>query len=86
MKKKKVYDDDDGRTIADMSMVERPKSFGSDLFPSDPPGEKRKDDLPPVDKDVRRAYVLSALLAALAIGAAFALGLGLVIWLMTALW
>ncbi|MCD7957542.1 MAG: hypothetical protein LUG93_17720 [Lachnospiraceae bacterium] len=28
MKNKKIYDDDDGRTIADMSQVERPGMFG----------------------------------------------------------
>lgn len=83
-KKKKVYDDDDGRTIADMRMIERPRPFGGPP-PVDIAGEDGKEK-PPVDKEVRRAYVLSALLAALAIGAAFAVGLGLIIFLMTALW
>ena len=86
---KKEYDDDDGRTVADMSNVERPGIFDG-WIPKKYPRNKsaatndraRKDPVP-MDKEERRAYVISALVTALAVWAAFGLGLGLLIFLLT---
>lgn len=94
-RRKKIYDDDDGRTIVDMSAVEKPNllSFNpaymdrkepkpeKDETPKqDRPWEAKKDDMP---KGARRAFVWGALKASLLIYAAFGCGLGLVIWLIT---
>lgn len=94
-RRKKTYDDDDGRTIVDMSAVEKPNllSFNpaymdrSEPAPKreepaseDRPWEAKKDEMP---KELRRAYVWGALKASLLIGACFGCGLGLVIWLIT---
>ena len=84
-RQKKTYDDDDGRTIADMSGVERPKAFG--LFPSSPKEktevDEKKEEFP---KEARRAYVFSAILASLLIAAVFAFFIGLAIFIMTLIW
>jgi len=95
MADKRVYDDDDGRTIADMSGLERPSAF----LP-----RRRKNTVPPslsrergsdrpwepdegqMSKEDRRVYVFAALRAALLIAAVFIVGLGLGIWLLLRLW
>ena len=85
---KKEYDDDDGRIVADMSGVEKPSAFG-DWLPRKPKDRDEKpptEQVEPVDKELRRAYVLSALLAGLAIGAVFAIGLGIAILIMWLVW
>ena len=87
-RQKKTYDDDDGRTIADMSGVEKPKPFG-DWFPSlnTGPSEKEGDEKKePIPRETRRAYVLSAVLASLLIAFVFAFFIGLAILLMTLFW
>ena len=91
---KKVYDDDDGRTIADMSGLDFPGAFSfrgvrpkkpergaeqSDL--TDRPWEARKDQF---SRSERRMAILGALKAALLIGSAYIVGLGLLIWLLVA--
>ena len=93
----KVYDDDDGRTIADMSGLDFPGAFsfrgvrpkkpelereGDRSENADRPWEAQKDQF---SKSERRMAILGALKAALLIGAAYIVGLGLLIWLMVAI-
>lgn len=79
MKKNDLPPEDDGRIIADMSDLDRPNGFLSALsrFPAPP-----KSDTPFSRQD-RRAYTLAALASALAIGAVYLVGIGIVIWLIT---
>lgn len=86
--------EDDGRTIVDMSQVERPTGFGfrGDLLPErrrERPQE-RKPGRPWENSDYtpkeRRMYALGALKAALLIGIAYLAGLALVIFLLLQLW
>ena len=90
MKKRKVYEDDDGRTIADMSDISHPSAFvprrekpkrqekeGSFLF------EEHEE---PFTREERRMYVLAALKASLLIAAAFIVGLGVVVLIMVLAW
>ena len=98
-RRRKVYDDDDGRTIADMSGL-APQPL---LIPGRPAGRKRKPAPPeepdhaPSDrpweeeqdllsKEDRRLYILGALKAALLIALVFIVGLGLAIALLVLLW
>ncbi|MGN0967664.1 MAG: hypothetical protein ACI4O3_00215 [Oscillospiraceae bacterium] len=95
MAKRKVYDDDDGRTIADMSalaapkgslfspMKKRPRATGSEAEAPDRPGDSSQDRM---SKEDRRVYIFAALRAALLIAAVFICGLGLTIWLLLQLW
>ena len=93
---KKVYDDDDGRTIADMSGLDFPGAFSfrgvrpkkpergaeqSDL--TDRPWEAQKDQF---SRSERRMAILGALKAALLIGLAYLAGLALIIFLLIQLW
>lgn len=84
--------EDDGRTIADMSDVSRPSLFGHL-----PVREKGTKPLPqeavsqgpeqePLSPEARRWAILGALKAALLIGMAFIVGLGLVILLLLLIW
>ena len=97
-RRKKTYDDDDGRTIADMSGVApQPllipgRSSGGrkpappadpDQAPADRPWEEEQDKL---SREDRRLYILGALKAALLIALVFILGLGLAIVLLALLW
>ncbi|MBQ6474592.1 MAG: phospholipid carrier-dependent glycosyltransferase [Clostridia bacterium] len=89
---KKVYDDDDGRTIVDMSGVERPRMFGTFFRPS-PMREERKTAETKKEASEgefsnkeRRWYIFGAMGAALAIGAVFAIGFALAIVLMLTIW
>ena len=96
--KKRTYDDDDGRTIVDMSGVERPNMFGhlprsekNQFFAADvakknrafSAPEPKKPDRPWEDHSMSRsergAAVRGALSAALLIGLAYIVGLGLLI-------
>lgn len=84
--KKRVYDDDDGRTIADMSGVSRQPL----LFPrpqrrrppvtADIPNGKSSPQIE-LTKEERRWYALGAMKAALLIALAFIIGLGIVVLL-----
>ena len=92
-RKKKVYEDDDGRTIADMSGVGRPSLFlprrteGDPQSPFPQPSEERPEwEQSPVSGEERRMYILGALKAALLIAFAFIGGLGIVILLMLLFW
>ena len=97
-KQRRTYDDDDGRTIVDMSGVERPSMFGhlprsenNQFFFSDLAKKNRAFSAPEEKKpkrpweesgfnrSERRAAVRGALSAALLIGLAYIVGLGLLI-------
>jgi hypothetical protein len=91
-RRKKTYEDDDGRTIADMSGVSRPRLIlpGTPQPPAPPaaprpeetenrPWEAQKDVM---SREERRWYILGALKAALLIALVFIIGLGIVIALM----
>ena len=74
MKKQKTYDDDDGRTIADMSGVGRSGMFTFRSFKKD------------YTRDQRKAAVGGALSAALLIAGAFIGAGAIVIALLTLIW
>lgn len=98
--------EDDGRTIADMSVVESPNLFrirrpgsAQSSFPEQGQPKRQtpeetvgtKEERPWEQPDLmtpqeRRMYVLGALKAALLIGLAFIVGLGLVILLLFQIW
>ena len=91
-KKKKIYDDDDGRSFADMSGVER-RNLMSFTIHGQTDKEKQNDNRPKNEhsepiftREERRWYILGALKSALLIGAAFIFGLGLFILLMYVIW
>lgn len=94
MAKKRVYDDDDGRTIADMSGVGRPGmvSFRPGTDRGNDPQPQREapggdSGLGPFEsKRERRMYIMGALRAALLIALVFILGLGLITALMLFIW
>ena len=86
---RKIYDDDDGRTIADMSGIDggfsnpfgkKKKSAGN------PEKNKNPHNEPIMTKKEEFWYIMGALKAALLIGGAFIVGLGLVILLMLTAW
>jgi hypothetical protein len=91
---KRTYDDDDGRTIVDMSGVEAPSMF----LPRSPERDQKREQprdseessnsIPdaPYTGEERRMMVFGALKAALLIAGFFAVGLGLVILLMVLFW
>ena len=89
---KRVHEDDDGRTIADMSDLARPGMLGfrKAKQPSAPVPEHPSDDAPwhqpePImTPEERRWYILGAMKAALLIGLAFIAGIGLVVLLFLA--
>ena len=76
MKKNRIYDDDDGRTIADMSDIGRQPLFLPRLPENDRPWEQTG-----LTKEERLWYTLGALKAALLIALAFIGGLGLIVLL-----
>ena len=90
MKKRKVYDDDDGRTIADMGDISRPATFVPRR--ERPQRQEREDSSPdkeheePFTREERRMYVFAALKASLLIGGAFIVGLGAVVLIMVLVW
>ena len=74
MKKQKTYDDDDGRTIADMSGVGRSGMFTFRSFKKNSTFRKPDDEEAPKEdytSDQRKAAVGGALSAALLIAGAF---------------
>ena len=93
---KKVYDDDDGRTIADMSGLDFPGAFSFRGVRPKKPEPEGKGDQPETDdrpweaqmgqlsKCELRMAILGALKAAMLIALAYIAGLGLLIWLMVA--
>lgn len=94
-KEKKKYDDDDGRTIADMSGVDHSSIFFPQISDTSDSRkehqESRTDDNRQREdnsfsKEDRRAYILGALSAALLIAAIFIVVFGILIWLLLAMW
>lgn len=95
MKKRKVYEDDDGRTIADMSGVSRPSAFLPRREKA-PRQENREDsqkggflieeNTQPFTREERRMYIFAALRASMLIAGAFIVGLGAVILIMILAW
>lgn len=87
--KSKKYDDDDGRTLADMSGVERRNLF---LFRIPGAKEEKKTGRAPAEhqpvmtREERRWYILGALKSALLIGGAFIFGIGLFILILCLVW
>ena len=90
---KKQYEDDDGRSFADMSQIERPNFFSLGHMPE----RRERDNERPqktqapsagdeMTKQERRWYVLGTLKASLLIGLAYVVGLGLLILLMVSFW
>lgn len=92
-RKPREYEDDDGRTIADMSDLSRPSLL---FWHLKGPGDRRpagrdsrpkpalpEDDISP---KARMWYMLGALKAALLIALAFIVGLGLLVLLMLLIW
>ncbi len=100
MKKNTVDEEDDGRTIVDMSGVDRPSLLAfrrpRKKEPEEPElirdeGEEPgsflwKEGQRPFTPEERRIYVLAALKASLFIGAFFIIGLGLAILVMALVW
>lgn len=87
------YEDDDGRTVADMSEVHRRNLF----IPRGNPHQerpKREDDHndsssgqnPPLSSKETRSFILGALSAGLLIALVFIIGLGLAIAIMLLIW
>ena len=82
MAKKKTYDDDDGRTVVDMSEVD-PMPLLLPRF------RRRKDEAPSeheMSREDRRAVMLGAIGAVLLIGGVFIVAGAIVIFLMTKIW
>ena len=98
MARKREWDDDDGRTIASMSDLElpnliiprrrKPSSKPSQTVPEETDDSDNRQHSYKVQfsRQERGWYVAGALRAALLIGLAFIVGLGLVILLMLLVW
>jgi len=90
MKKQKTYDDDDGRTIADMSGVQRSGMFTfRSLKKNSTFHSPEEDDNTPKEvytNEQRKAAVGGALSAALLIAGAFIGAGAIVIALLTLIW
>ena len=88
-RRNKVYDDDDGRTIADMSEVSGPSMFvPRKSGRKNPPmeHEESRDTEQEWDPKDRRIYVFGALRAALLIALVYAVGFALIIGLLLLIW
>ena len=87
MRKRKTYDDDDGRTIADMSGVSNPNAI---VYRGSGKKHRRNSEgeepTQPFTTEERRMYVFAALRASLLIAAVFIIGLGAAILAMILLW
>ena len=90
---KNKHDDDDGRTVADMSGIDSPSLFGrlpkkkrssdadaTDDGSTDTPWEADKDTL---SRGERRAYIFAAILSGIGIWAVFTAVFALIIFIMT---
>ncbi len=92
-KNKKKYDDDDGRTIADMSDISRTPILVPQLDKLSGRNEENNENEEKTENefkiemtgDERRAYIGGALGAALAIGSVFAVAGFIFIFIMTRL-
>ena len=97
MKKDKSDRDfeDDGRSVADMSEIDKPSlfTFRSPPKTSASDEEKNKEgkaweppEYVPMSKEDRRPYLFAAVGASLLIVAVFLVAAALLIWLMTLIW
>lgn len=89
MNGKRTYDDDDGRVIADMSGIERPRSLVPQTKREEPGRPAQSQDRSwesSFTPEERRMTVLAAVKAALLIGIVFIAGIGAVILLMVLFW
>ena len=86
--------EDDGRTIADMSDLDRPRAF-SFRVGDHSKAAREQDAMPPAQTEwqqlnltgkERRLMIAGALKASLLIALAYIAGLGLVVWLLLQLW
>ena len=90
---KNKHDDDDGRTVADMSGIDSPSLFGrlpkkkrsgdadaTDDGSTDKPWEADKDTL---SRGERRAYIFTAILSGIGIWAVFTAVFAFIIFIMT---
>ena len=86
--------EDDGRTIADMSDLDRPRAFSFSVANRNKQ-MREQDAMPPAQTEwqqlnltgkERRLLIAGALKASLLIGLAYVGGLGLVVWLLLQLW
>ena len=93
-KKEKHWEDDDGRTIADMSQVKRPSLFGNlpgSVYKREekPEEQEPRKAAPWVDdslsKQDRHAFFFGTMKASLLIGAAYLVGFGVFILILTLL-
>ena len=75
--KKRVYDDDDGHTIANMNVEGMPWYDRSHR-----PAAKKDDPRPPMEPEQKRATIFAVVTAGLAVAAVFGIGYFLVILLM----
>lgn len=88
-RRNKVYDDDDGRTIADMSDVSGPSMFLPRKSGRKKPmmeQEESSGSQQEWDPKDRRIYVFGALRAALLIALVYAVGFALIIGLLLLIW
>lgn len=94
-KDKKKYDDDDGRTIADMSGVDHPATFFPKIPGKTDSSKKQQEsgseyerpwENNSLSKEERRAYILGALGATLLIASIFIAVFGFLIWFLLTVW
>ena len=87
------YEDDDGRTVADMSEVHHRNLFipRSNPHQESPERENEKNEStsnhnPPLNRKETRSFIMGALSAGLLIALVFIIGLGLAIAIMLLIW
>ena len=85
-KRKKDDFEDDGRTIADMSGVERPSLFGHIDFKPTKSVEQSERNREPLDKKQTRSYIFATVLSGLAIGGVFIIAGALLITFLLTIW
>lgn len=89
-RKEKQYDDDDGRTIADMSSLSSGGGWKEHIAfkkkQEDDSGKEEKPWETSFTREERRMYAMGALKAAILIALVFIAGLGLVTAGLLALW
>lgn len=78
---------DDGRTVADMSDIDRPSLFSLKRNNKKPDYEQNsaapQQEMP---REQRRAYIIAAVFTALGVAAIFMAAIALAIWLMLIAW
>jgi hypothetical protein len=89
--RKRIYDDDDGRTVADMSQIEKPifrlSDFRRNRKTKTEPGQSAGEGQScKPDRSERSAILGGAVAAGLAVAGALALGFALLILLIQWIW